>query len=252
MLRTHMHVGGVRLILLAPAALTWAPCTPPAGLDGEGVAGLRRAVAASAAQAGAGARPAAGDAGSAARPSSEGRGDTEPIVLHAKHAKVHGRNARYEVGGGKDNIGYWTNASDWVSWDVDFPDGGGFLVNITYACPNNDAGSTYAVALRPAREEEGDELKGEVQPTGSWTMFVSERLGVLQAAAPGRYTLSVKPLAKARGAFMNLQAITLKPGLWEKGLVAWWRFDEVESKGTAEPVNPDALLASLAPDPPLR
>ncbi|MHC4248075.1 MAG: LamG-like jellyroll fold domain-containing protein [Planctomycetota bacterium] len=238
MLREHTNAAHARLILLAPAVLTWAACTPPAGLDGAGVAG-------------GGARLAAADAESVTRPSAEGRGGTEPVIFHARDAKVHGRNARYEVGGGKDNIGHWSNAADWVSWDIDLPNGGGFLVYTTYACPNNEAGSTYAVALRPAQEEKGDELRGVVEPTGSWTMFVTERLGVLQADAPGRYTLAVTPLTKARGAVMNLQAITLKPGLWEKGLVVWWRFDEGEGERTADAAGQDALLASLAPDPPL-
>ena len=195
--------------LLAPALLALASCAPPGGPDDGDIAAPVAEL------------PSAPPAPPTARL-------TKPIVLHAKHATVHGRNARYEVGGGKDNIGFWTNAKDWVSWDFELASGSTFLVEIVYACPRGTDGTTYTVALG------GKELTGKVEVTGSWTAFVTERLGVLGVNEPGQYTLSVTPVTKPGMAVMNLQSITLRPGRWERGLVAWWRFDEGWGEATTD------------------
>jgi hypothetical protein len=195
--------------LLAPALLALASCVPPVGPGEEDIAA-----------------PMAARASAPPRPT--GPRLTKPIVLHAKDATVHGRNARYEVGGGKDNIGYWTNAKDWVSWDFKIEGGATFLVEIVYACARNNHGSTYTIALGEKQ------ITGKVEETGSWTVFVTERLGVLGVNEAGSYTLSVTPVTKPRGAVMNLQSITLRPGRWERGLVACWPFDEGRGEVTTD------------------
>jgi alpha-L-fucosidase len=55
------------------------------------------------------------------------------LTLRAVEANLHGETLRYEEGYGKDNIGYWTNAKDWVSWDIEVKQPGTFDVVITYA-----------------------------------------------------------------------------------------------------------------------
>jgi len=165
-------------------------------------------------------------------------GPTQDILLHAKHAKVHGRSARYEVGGGKDNIGFWTNVNDWVSWDFDLSQSGTYLVEITYACGRGSGGSTYRVAFQPkGADAPVAELTGTIPVTGSWTAFVTEKLGVVELDPAGPYVASVRPITKPRLAVMNLQAIRLRPGRWEPGLAAWWKFDEKEGN-----LATDALL----------
>lgn len=126
------------------------------------------------------------------------------VDLHARFAKVHGQTARYESGGGKDNIGYWTNVNDWVAWDFIVDRGGDFDVKIIYACEKGSGGSEFLV-------EVGDQsLKGIVEETGSWTDFVEKQLGRVNLKS-GRYTLAVRPLTKPGGAVMNLQRIRLIP-----------------------------------------
>jgi len=148
----------------------------------------------------------------------------EPILLHASKAKVHGTSARYEKGKNRDNIGFWFNAADYVTWDFELPQPATFLVQITTATPANTAGSVYAVVV-------GDEeLRGVVKSTGDWGNFVTEPLGTIELKRAGKHTLAVKIIEKRGGAVMNLQAVRLVPGRWEPGLVAWWRFDE--GKGT--------------------
>ncbi len=125
--------------------------------------------------------------------------------LRAVDADVHGNTARYESGGGKDNIGYWTEKNDWVSWDVRVTKPGTFAVAITYACDRGSGGSTYRVNVAE------QQLDGEIRETGSWTEFVTEDLGAIRLAEAGQYQFSVVPVTKPRMAVMNLKAIELKP-----------------------------------------
>jgi len=126
------------------------------------------------------------------------------VDLHARFAMVHGQTARYEAGGGKDNIGYWTDVNDWVSWNFILEKGGDFEVEITYSSERGTGGSEFLV-------EVGDQsLKGVVEETGSWTNFVKKDLGRV-TLSPGRYTLAVRPLTNPGGAVMNLQRVRLVP-----------------------------------------
>jgi Alpha-L-fucosidase len=126
------------------------------------------------------------------------------VDLPARFAEIHGTTARYEYGRGKDNIGYWTDANDWVSWEFVLERGGTFRVEITYACDKGTGGSEFVV------EVTGQKLTGIVEETGSWTNFVTKSLGTV-TLAPGRHTLSVRPTKKPGAAVMNLQRIKFIP-----------------------------------------
>ncbi len=124
------------------------------------------------------------------------------LDLPARFAQVHGKTARYEYGHGKDNIGYWTDANDWVSWEFISEKSGTFLVEVTYACDKGNGGSEFIV------EVGGQKLTGVVEETGSWMNFVTKPLGTV-TLQPGRQTLSVRPTKKPGFAVMNLQRVRL-------------------------------------------
>jgi len=127
------------------------------------------------------------------------------IRLLASLAQVHGRTARYEdkyenIG----NIGFWTDASDWVSWTAKTAAAGSYRVELAYACDNGSGGSEFVVAL-------GDQkLTGKVQETGGWGNFVTVDLGTLKLAA-GANDIAVKPTSKPGPAVMNLRSLVLTP-----------------------------------------
>jgi len=127
------------------------------------------------------------------------------VILKASDATVHGSTARYESGGGKDNIGYWTNPQDYVTWEFKVNKPGSFTVEMTFACSPGNGGSEYSVSVAE------QELNGTIRETGSWTDFVSEKLGTVKISKAGVYTLTVKPKTMPRGAVMNLKSITLVP-----------------------------------------
>ena len=127
------------------------------------------------------------------------------VNLKARDAVVRGTNARYESGGGKDNIGFWTNSADYVIWRFNANKTGTFNAEVTFACAPGTSGSEYTLSV--AKQE----LTGKVKDTGGWTSFVTEKLGTLKITRPGTYTLSVKPKTMPRSAVMNLKSVTLVP-----------------------------------------
>ena len=127
------------------------------------------------------------------------------IALKAADAAVHGDTAQYESGDGKDNIGFWTNKEDWVSWDVSVAKPGAFTVEVTYACADGTGGSEYVVSA-------GDQqVAGKVEVTGGWASFKTEKIGALKIEKAGKVAIAVKPKTKPGFAVMNLKAIDLKP-----------------------------------------
>ena len=127
------------------------------------------------------------------------------IILKAGDAVVRGTNARYESGGGKDNIGFWTNPDDYVIWRFKVTNKGTFNASMTYACAAGSGGSEYT--LSAAKQK----ISSKVKDTGSWTNFVAEKLGTVKITKPGTYNLSVKPETMPTGAVMNLKSVTLIP-----------------------------------------
>ncbi len=127
------------------------------------------------------------------------------VTLQAVDADIHGDTAQYESGNGKDNIGYWTNAQDYVAWDFEVVAPGRFNVEITFACEQGIGGSEYSINIAE------QQLSGTVRESGSWTNFVSEKLGTVKIDKAGTYTLTIRPKNMPRGAVMNLKSITLVP-----------------------------------------
>jgi alpha-L-fucosidase len=127
------------------------------------------------------------------------------LTLTAPDATVHGDSARYESGDGKDNIGFWVNAKDYVSWEAAVKTPGTFDVEVAYACEDACAGSTFTLGVLDRK------LSGKVEPTGAWNKFVTKKLGTVKIPGSGRYTFTVTPDTMPHGAVMNLKAVTLKP-----------------------------------------
>lgn len=126
------------------------------------------------------------------------------VQLPGSEAALHGGTIRYEEGGGKDALGFWTDPNDWVSWDFTLDKPGKFEVEISLAAEKGSGGE-YALTVG------SQELSGKVTETGSWSSFVTEKLGKIELAAAGKYTLAVKPRNKKGVALMNLRSVLLKP-----------------------------------------
>ena len=129
-----------------------------------------------------------------------------PVEFRAMDAEIEGNSARYESGGGRDNIGFWTDPKDTVKWMVAGVKPGRYRVSVTYACEKGTGGATYAVKAGRAS------VSGTVKETGSWTDFVTDELGSLAVSGRGPLTLRVVPGKMPGFAVMNLKAVVLTPG----------------------------------------
>jgi hypothetical protein len=124
------------------------------------------------------------------------------VFLHARVADLHGSTIKYETGGGKDNLGFWTNAADFPSWRLAVEKGGTFDVSLTWACEDGYEGSEFVLAVAD------QQLTGTVAVTGDWAEFQTMNLGTIKLG-PGTHQLTVEPKGVPQKAVMNLQSITL-------------------------------------------
>jgi alpha-L-fucosidase len=129
-----------------------------------------------------------------------------PVEFRAVDAEIEGTTPRYESGGGKDNIGFWTDPKDTVKWAMEGVKPGRYRVSVTYACDKGAGGATYRVTAGRAS------VKGTIRETGSWTEFVTDELGSVSVGGRGRLTVRVVPGKMPGFAVMNLRSVTLTPG----------------------------------------
>ena len=120
--------------------------------------------------------------------------------LMASEAELRG-GLQYESGGGKDNIGYWTNPADTTSWTFKVDRPGKFKVSAEIAA---EAAGKFEVIVGEQK------VPGTAPATQDYTKFKRTNLtGTLDIAA-GSATLTVKPVAEGWQP-MNLRSVQLAP-----------------------------------------
>ena len=122
------------------------------------------------------------------------------VRLAATDAILHGSKLKYESGGGKDNIGYWTDPAEWAEWKFKVANGGKFRVQAEIAAMSE---GKFNVILG------GQKLSCTAPKTGDYSKFKREVLGELEIQ-PGEATLQVKPVAEGWQP-INLRSIRLTP-----------------------------------------
>lgn len=123
--------------------------------------------------------------------------------LRAADARIHGSSPRYEKGGGKDDIGYWGNPEDFVSWELRLEEPGELEVLLTYSCATGCGGSAFEVLVG------GEHLTGRTQETGAWNRFSTHALGCVTLDAAGQCTVEVRPVVPPTWRSMGLQEVRL-------------------------------------------
>jgi len=129
----------------------------------------------------------------------------EPAVIevHARNATVHGTKARYEKRNDRDNIGFWGEVEEWVSWDITIKRPGTYSVMITYAHYKSGPLGEFELSVGDAT------LRHRVEGTGGWGTFVTRDAGTLEIRQAGPTTIAVRPLSIKDIGLMNLQAVRL-------------------------------------------
>jgi hypothetical protein len=129
-----------------------------------------------------------------------GRG--EEIELHAGDATKHGTSGRYDSS--KEYFGSWTREDTWLEWDVTIAKPGAYEIAIVQACPKSQAGSEYTINVGKAT------IAAQVEATGGWEDFATNRLGSIEVSETGRLKASLRPTRRLAGAVMDLRAIVLR------------------------------------------
>jgi len=123
------------------------------------------------------------------------------MVLPAPAAEIHGSTAQVESKGGQPNIGYWTNARDWVSWQFKLEKDGRFDVMATAATLAE--GSKFEVAVGEQK------FTAQAAKTGDYSVFQTTKLGEVRLEK-GTHELTIKPI-RSQWQPINLRSIVLKP-----------------------------------------
>jgi alpha-L-fucosidase len=122
------------------------------------------------------------------------------VLLLASEADLHG-GLHYESGGGKDNIGFWTNPEDTASWSFKVNRPGKFKVMAEIAA---EASGKFEVMVGEQK------VQGTAPATQDYTKFQSTNLtGALDISA-GNVTLTVKAVGEGWQP-MNLRSLQLVP-----------------------------------------
>lgn len=124
------------------------------------------------------------------------------VRLTASEAELHG-GLQYEVSGGKDNIGYWTDSADAASWTFMVNRPGKFKVIAEVAAT---AASKFEIVVGEQTAEVA------VPDTGDYTKFTRvDASKSLEFSAAGRFTLTAKPVAQGWHP-VNLKSLRLQSG----------------------------------------
>ncbi len=121
--------------------------------------------------------------------------------LTAAQAIIHGEQMRYEAGPDRDNLGYWTNPSDWAQWELHVARPGRFKVMAEVAALGS---SRFQILL-------GDrELDANAPSTGDYGRFQRVEIGMVELPAAGKTSLVVRPVPDGWQP-MNLRSVELVP-----------------------------------------
>ncbi|MBY0229816.1 MAG: sulfatase-like hydrolase/transferase [Gemmataceae bacterium] len=131
------------------------------------------------------------------------------IVLHARTARVHGTQLRYEPQPHKATLGYWSDAKDSATWEMTITKPGTFAVEVMQGCGKGQGGSEAEVEIA------GTKLGWTVRDTGGWQAFVPVGVGKVAILRAGRHTLAVRAKSKKGAAVMDVRELRLK--LAERG-----------------------------------
>jgi len=125
------------------------------------------------------------------------------LLLKPDAADLHG--TLHVQGGTENNIGFWDNVADFVSWRVRVDAPGTYTVTARIATAVGASALTVAVEGDPAG------VTVPVPATGDWNTFQSAPgSGTLTFATAGEHTITVKPGTDAAGWHaVNLASVTL-------------------------------------------
>ena len=139
-------------------------------------------------------------------PTSEGKEIIQSgrnISLHSRDSKVNGVTLRYEPAQKKQCLGYWSNPSDWASWNFIVKEPGDYTVTVRQGCGRGHGGSKVSVISGTQK------LIFNAEDTGGFQNWKNIDIGSIKLKEPGLNILEVRSLDKKSVAVMDIQEIIL-------------------------------------------
>ena len=139
-------------------------------------------------------------------PTSEGKEIIQSgrnISLHSRDSKVNGVTLRYEPAQKKQCLGYWSNPSDWASWDFIVKEPGDYTVTVRQGCGRGHGGSKVSIISGTQK------LIFNAEDTGGFQNWKNIDIGSIKLKETGLNILEVRPLDKKSVAVMDIQEIIL-------------------------------------------
>jgi alpha-L-fucosidase len=130
------------------------------------------------------------------------------VDLPAGQAVIHGTGPRYESTGSTDEIGQWTDAKDWIEWEVDLKQPGKFEVGAVLSSPSG--GSFDISAGTGVLHVKVPNTPPTPNTPHASSIYVPASLGMLDLPSVGRVKIAVRPVAGSWPG-LNLRSLTLKP-----------------------------------------
>ncbi len=121
------------------------------------------------------------------------------LTLSPSDAIAHGEIKIEQKAGGKDNLGFWMSADDFVEWNFKAVRAGKYEISAEVAAP--DATSLDLVLGT-------QKVRAAIPQTGDYATFQKATLGTIEIAAPGNVTLQLKTAADWKP--INLRALNFK------------------------------------------
>jgi hypothetical protein len=125
------------------------------------------------------------------------------FIFSATNAELHGTGLQLETQGGLPDIGYWNDASEWVSWNALIAKPGTYRVTAMVATLDSDADFVIDFGRQS--------LPGRPPMTGGWDKFQTLDLGRIQIDQPGKLLVKVRARENASWKPINLNSIELEP-----------------------------------------
>jgi hypothetical protein len=125
------------------------------------------------------------------------------LLFKADDATLHGAQLKLEEQGGKSDIGFWDNGSEWISWPAQITTSGAYKVSATVATVFNDA--EFVV------DAGGETLAAKVPVTGGWDQFQTIEPGQIQIKQAGNAQVKIRARDASTWKAINLNSLRLVP-----------------------------------------
>jgi alpha-L-fucosidase len=125
------------------------------------------------------------------------------LTLSATDAELHGSQLKLEEQGGLEDIGFWDNGAEWVSWTAQITKPGAYHVSATTATVYSDAAFVLEIG--------GQKVNASIPRTEGWDKFMPTELGSIEIRQTGPLAVSVRSKDGAAWKAINLNSIKLTP-----------------------------------------